>query len=233
VTASETSESPPKNPPANRDWIAYVLPMALFMIITALVEPYAVKQFVPIYCAKVVLVTAALFATYRVWKGDVQISLRGVIPGIIIGLLIIWLWIVLDPYTPQLKLLGSRTEYNPYKEIASPIVRNVFLGFRFFGLVIMVPIMEEIFWRSFLIRYITNENFRQVPMGTFSAGAFAAVAIAFALAHPEWLAALICAILLGVLLKYTRSLWACIVAHAVANLVLGIYVVQTQQWKFW
>lgn len=228
-----SSETPPETPAAKRDWIAYVLPMALFMIVTTLVEPYATKQFVPVYCAKIVLVTASLFATYRIWKDDVKITGGAIVPGVVIGLLIIFLWFFLDPYTPPLKFLGTRTELNPFTEIGSPFVRNVFLAFRFFGLVITVPIMEEIFWRSFLIRYITKENFRQVPMGTFSAGAFAFVAIGFALAHPEWLAALVCAILLGGLLKYTRSLWACIVAHAVANLVLAIYVLQTGQWKFW
>jgi len=223
----------PTTQPKNRDWLAYCLSMILFMLITALVEPYFVSQFVAVYCAKVILVTASLFATYRIWKPDVKLEGKWILPGAIVGLVIIVLWFALDPYTPQLSILGKRTEYNPYEKIDSAAVRNVFLAFRFFGLVVMVPIMEEIFWRSFLIRYITNENFRSVPMGTFSVGAFAFVAIGFALAHPEWLAALMCAALLAGLLRWSKSLWACIVAHAVANLALGIYVLQTGQWKFW
>ncbi len=228
-------ETTPETKPIqkNRDWLAYVLPMAIFMVITALVEPYFLKQFVAIYCAKVILVTASLLATSRVWKPDIKIEGKWIVPGAVVGLVIIWLWFALDPYTPHLAILGKRTEYNPFQEIGSPAVRTVFLAFRFFGLVVTVPFMEEIFWRSFLIRYITKENFQQVPMGTFSVGAFAFVGIGFALAHPEWLAALICAALLAGLLQWSKSLWACIVAHAVANLALAIFVLHTGQWKFW
>ena len=35
------------------------------------------------------------------------------------------------------------------------------------------------------------------------------------------------------LLARTKSLWACIVAHAVTNLLLGLYVIHFHQWQYW
>jgi membrane protease YdiL (CAAX protease family) len=59
------------------------------------------------------------------------------------------------------------------------------------------------------------------------------VTILFALAHPEWVAALAYCALLNGLLYWRRNLWDCIVAHAVSNLVLGIYVLATGNWMLW
>ena len=97
----------------------------------------------------------------------------------------------------------------------------------------MVPVMEEIFWRSFLLRWITDPDFTKLKVGEFSWSAFAVVAGIFAISHPEWLAAAIFAAMMALLLKRTGSLFACIVAHGFTNLLLGIYVMQTHSWMLW
>ena len=101
------------------------------------------------------------------------------------------------------------------------------------GLTLMVPLMEELFWRSFLIRIITKPEWQEMNPWDFSWMAFGAVAGLFALAHPEWLAAVICAVLYGLLLRQTKSLFACFVAHAVTNGLLGIYVLSGGHWALW
>ena len=57
--------------------------------------------------------------------------------------------------------------------------------------------------------------------------------VLFAASHPEWLAAAIFALALGLLLRATRNLFACVLAHGVTNLLLGIYVLHTGQWQYW
>ncbi len=57
--------------------------------------------------------------------------------------------------------------------------------------------------------------------------------VLFALAHPEWLPALLTGLLWAWLLWQTRSLSTCLISHAVANLALGIYVITTGDWKYW
>lgn len=226
-----TRQSPPRRelPP----WAGYVLPMALFLCITALVEPNLPAYYVPVYTGKVLLVTAVLLFFYPVWQQDIRVDFRMLPVATVVGLLVFATWIGVDRFTPPLPLLGTRIGYDPFTAIAEPVQRGLFLTFRFFGLVIMVPVMEELFWRSFLLRYITAEDFRRVPMGQFSAIAFGVVTVAFGLAHPEWLAALFCGAAYAGLLRATRSLFACIAAHSVTNLALGIYVITTGQWKFW
>jgi CAAX prenyl protease-like protein len=106
---------------------------------------------------------------------------------------------------------------------------------RFLRLVIVVPLVEEIFWRGFLQRYLIDERFQTVPFGKYTHLSFFGVAIAFTLIHsmPDWPAAFITGILYGWLAVRTKSLLAPVVAHAVTNLALGCYIMTTKQWGFW
>ena len=212
-------------------WMAYVVPMALFMVLTVL-EGYLPKALYPwVYIGKVGIVTASLVVFRSVWK-EIRVEGRVLVPAFLVGLAVFveWVWLEKWIHYPH---LGTRSAFNPFVAIPVPTTRMLFLAFRFFGLAVMVPIMEEIFWRSFLLRFITTEKFTSLPVGTFSWAAFAAVAGGFGLAHPEWLVAVLCAVAYGLLLKQTKSLFACIVAHAVTNLTLGIYVLTAHDWKFW
>ena len=98
---------------------------------------------------------------------------------------------------------------------------------RMLGLVVLVPLIEELFWRSFLIRWLIDPDFQKVPIGRVTPMAAAVTSVAFALVHPEWLPALLTGALWAWLLWQTRSLTACVVSHATANLALGIYVIAT------
>jgi uncharacterized protein len=223
--------------PSQRAWIdtmvPYIVPTALFMLMTAL-EGYRPAQYVWIYIAKVFVVSASLVVYRQTWK-DYKFDWRVVLPAIVVGLIVFAEWIPIDKVTPFHLSAGKRTALNPFASITDPSVRALFLAFRFFGLALMVPFMEELFWRSFLLRLFSEPDgdFRTLPQGKFTWAAFGIVVAAFALAHPEWLSAVICAVLYGLLLWKTRNLFACFLAHAVTNLVLGIYIIQTHNWIYW
>ena len=106
---------------------------------------------------------------------------------------------------------------------------------RFVRLVIVVPLLEEIFWRGFLLRYLVNQDFTRVPFGTFSWKSFAIVTAGFCLEHSyeDYAGAILAGALYNLVAYQTRSLSACVVAHAVTNLWLGIYIMRTGQWGFW
>jgi CAAX prenyl protease-like protein len=106
---------------------------------------------------------------------------------------------------------------------------------RFLRLVVVVPLVEEIFWRGFLLRYLINERFTTVPVGAFSWLSFLAVTLAFGFTHsrPDWIAAFICGALYNIVAYRTGSLVSCIIAHALTNLLLGVWIMQTRQWGFW
>ena len=102
-------------------------------------------------------------------------------------------------------------------------------------MIIVVPLVEEIFWRGFLLRYFVREDFHNVPMGTFTWKSFSIVSVAFCFEHtmPDWPAALVTSVLYNWVAIRTRSLLACVVTHAVTNAGLACYILATKQWGFW
>jgi hypothetical protein len=101
--------------------------------------------------------------------------------------------------------------------------------------VVVAPLVEEIFWRGFLLRYLNNEKFTSIAVGTFSWSSFLVVTVAFGFSHPraDWMPALICGALYNLVACRTHSLASCVVAHAITNLLLGLWIMQTRQWGFW
>lgn len=150
----------------------------------------------------------------------------------VVGVVVFAVWIA-----PQIVLhFPARTiGFDPTVFASQPALYYLTLGFRFARLVIVVPLMEEIFWRGFLLRYFIDERFDRVPIGTFSALSFAAVTVGFMLVHnvADWPAALICGALYNGVAYWTRSLASCVVAHALTNLLLGLWIMQSRQWGLW
>lgn len=209
----------------------YCLPIVVFGLLTAL-ESYLPAGLYPYaYIVKIGLVSASL-----VWLrgplADIVPSSRVVLPAVLVGLAVTLQWVLVDAAVPY-PHLGTRSAFDPFTAIEGTPLRWAFLGVRLFGLVLVVPVMEELFWRSFLLRYLTRPEFRTLLPGEFSWTAFWLVAALFALSHPEWLVALVTAAAFALLLRWTRSLFAVVVAHAVANAALGAYVLATGAWQFW
>jgi len=150
-------------------------------------------------------------------------ALRVWLLAVVVGLVAIAIWIGIDPFYPKL------TKASPF----DPSGQWVFIAFRVAGAVIVVPLMEELFWRAFLIRWIDNPDFKRVPVGTFSWKSFALTVVLFGAEHNEWLAGMICGALYNWLLYRTRSVFACVVAHATSNAALAAWVLARGDWKFW
>jgi CAAX prenyl protease-like protein len=214
-------------------WVPYAAPFALFLLLTTLESQLPLKFFPIAYALKIALVGGLLIA----WRGEFPEARPGgsgwaIATALGIVLCLIWVWI--DPHTPHAKFLGARIGYNPSREISTITGVWFFLAVRFLGLVVVVPFMEELFYRGFLLRFVTDtDNFQRISTGTFSAVALLMNVGLFALSHPEWLAAAIFALAMCLLLKFTKNLFACVLAHGVTNLLLGVYILHTAQWQYW
>ncbi len=112
-------------------------------------------------------------------------------------------------------------------------VKTLVVGSAIIGTSVVVPVVEEFFWRGFLLRWIINADFRKVAIGTFSWPSFLLTTVLFASEHNRWLVGLVAGVAYNLLLYRTKSLYACIVAHGVTNLALAIYVLTTGEWSFW
>jgi hypothetical protein len=230
--------SPRTRAPA-REWHFYVGPMALFLVLTTLEgalprrAPTSFSHWYPAaYAAKIVVVAVSAWFCRPAWR-DLRPRLRfpQIALAAILGLAVAAVWIGLDGHYPALPLAGKRSAFDP-RTLAQP-ARALFLTVRLFGLVILVPLIEELFWRSFLIRWIQQPDFRRVPIGQVTWLAALVTSVLFALAHPEWLPALLTGLAWAWLLRATRSVTACAISHAVANLALGLYVLISGAWRFW
>ncbi len=148
------------------------------------------------------------------------------------GVLVLALWVA-----PQVWLgFPARTEgFDPTSFGQTGWAFGLTVVLRFVRLVIVVPLVEEIFWRGYLLRTLIAEPFTRVPFGTFSWLSFGVVTAGFCLEHQpaDYPAALVTGVLYNLVAYRTRSLSACVLAHAVTNLLLGIFVMRTGQWGFW
>jgi uncharacterized protein len=108
------------------------------------------------------------------------------------------------------------------------------LWLRAFRAVTIVPIVEELFWRGWLMRWLISADFESVPLGTWSAPAFWIVAVLFASEHgPYWDVGLAAGAIYNWWMLRTGKLGDLILAHAVTNACLGAYVVWSGRWEYW
>ena len=96
-----------------------------------------------------------------------------------------------------------------------------FLVLRCLSSFVLVPILEELFWRGWMMRWLIDTNFLKVPLGKYVPSAFWIVAVLFASEHgPYWEVGLAAGIVYNWWIVRTRNLADCILAHAVTNAVL-------------
>ena len=212
-----------------KPWLPYVAPFGLYLLFLQLQGSFP-QALVWLYPAKTIAVAGTLLYFRKSYE-----ELR---PGfswlaIAVGLVAIIIWVAIDPFYPHLgELMRMKSKvFDPTTLV--PVARWAFIGFRVAGAVLVVPLMEELFWRACALRWIDNEDFKSVPVGVFSWKAFAVTVLLFGAEHNEWLAGLICGALYNWLLARTRSIWACVVAHAVSNAGLAAWVLARGDWKLW
>ena len=166
------------------------------------------------------------------WREYEFHPLRRPVFAISIALLVFVLWIAPQQF---FHFPARSVGFNPDTLAANPAAYWTTLILRFLRLVVVVPLVEEIFWRGFLLRYLISERFDEVPFGSFSWLSFSVVTLAFGFSHStaDWPAALLTGALYNFVAYRTKSLSACVLAHALTNLALGLWIVATRQWGFW
>jgi len=198
--------------------------MVAYMVIT-LVQFIMVAQskdnVLFVYPLKTLIVAGVLWVFHNRYE---ELKPSFSLLDVAVGLVAIAIWILLDPHYPK---MGAKSD------IFNPTGHMVFIFFRVTGAVLVVPLMEELFWRGFLIRWLVNEDFKKVAVGVFSKSSFVITVALFGIEHREWLAGLVCGVLYNWLYYRRKSVFACVVAHATSNAVLAAWVLARGDWKFW
>jgi len=150
--------------------------------------------------------------------------------SIAVGVAVFVAWIHLDRPWMTFGSFGA-AGFNPLAADGSldlPVV-----ALRFAILVAIVPVMEELFWRSFLLRWIDKRDFLAADPRRASVLAIAATSLLFAAEHSLWLAGLVAGAAYTSLYVGIGNLRSCVVSHAVTNGLLGAWIVATRDWRFW
>jgi CAAX prenyl protease-like protein len=144
------------------------------------------------------------------------------------GVAVFGLWIVFDDGWAAFE---SGPGFSPLRPDGSIDPMLAFL--RLAGLALVVPVMEELFWRSFLLRWIDKREFLAFDPRSASWMAFAISSALFASEHSQWFAGLLAGMTYGWIYMRTGNLWVPIVSHATTNGLLGIWILATGNWQFW
>ena len=189
-----------------------------------------------LYPARVI----AVFATILLCSRSVlDFRLKNALGSILLGVAVFAIWIGPDVLWPHYRAFWLFTN-SITGQVASSVPpavqsRMSFILFRSIGCVLLVPVLEELFWRGWLSRWlIDGEDFRSVPLGAYTAASFWIGSAMFASEHgPFWDVGLIAGIAYNWWMCRTKSLADCMLTHAVTNGCLSIYVLAAGQWQYW
>jgi CAAX prenyl protease-like protein len=104
---------------------------------------------------------------------------------------------------------------------------------RFAGSAFVIAVIEEYFWRGFVMRWLVKSDFVAVEPAKVGMWVFWITAVAFGFEHNRWLVGILAGLAYGQFYRWTGNLLAVAVAHVVTNLLLGIYVLATGAYYFW
>lgn len=183
-----------------------------------------------LYAAQVAVVAALLawfWPAYDELRRPSRTGAAGWIAGVAVGAVTFVLWINLDfPWAQIGTGRGIASELvNGDREAAGLLLRLL-------GAVLVVPVMEELFWRSFLARWLDNADFRAVDPRSISWRSILVTSAVFGAEHHLWLAGIVAGVAYGWLYRRTGNLWTVILAHALTNALLEGWVHRTGNWHF-
>lgn len=215
--------------------IVRAVPFAAYMVVLALSpllggggEGPPPLWLYPAQVGLVGLLLLAFWSRYDELTGSWRNALRGSLWVLPVGSAVFVAWIFLD--VPVLSL--GLSPFQPPRDAAGELVLW-WLLVRLAGAAIVVPLMEELFWRSFLMRWIVQADFRAVIPAAVGLRAMLLSSLVFGVEHQLWFAGFVAGLAYAWLYMRSGNLWHAVIAHGVTNLLLGLWVIATGNWQFW
>jgi len=212
----------------------YVAPFATFLLLLAIggKVPLDNAWGSPIRVMVLAIVCIAC------WPRHLTLRPAQPLASIVIGALVFLLWIAPDRLFPGYRdspLFSNSIVGHLHSSLSPDVLHDSWtLGWRCIRAIIIVPIVEELFWRAWLMRWLINTSFSRVRLGTYTAFSFWLTALLFASEHgPYWDVGLLTGVVYNLWMIRTKSVANCIVMHAVTNALLSGYVLKSGQWQYW
>lgn len=182
-----------------------------------------------LYPIKIAAVLAVLLACRRRYTelSGFGLGAPGALLAALVGVVVLVLWVNLDA---AWMVVGSSAGFDPRSDGA---IDWLMAAVRIAGAALVVPVMEELFWRSFLMRWIDAPDFLAQSPARVKARGFVVAVILFGFEHNLWLAGIVAGAAYSVLYVRSQSLWSPILAHGVTNGLLGVWIISTGHWTYW
>ena len=209
--------------------VGRVAPFVVFLALTFCQGKFGAASAYWFYFAKT-LVGAWLLWEMRPFVSEMRWAFSW--EAVVVGVGIFAVWVGLDPFYPHLMKGGSTG--NPGEQFGEgSALAWFFIAVHILGMTFIVPPLEEVFYRSFVYRYLANQNFLSVPLNKFLPWPFLATAAVFGISHNEWLAGILCGAAFQWLVLRKNRLGDAMTAHAITNFLLGVWIVWRGAWNFW
>jgi len=222
-----------------------VVPFVFFLVLTGLQDKFGDAGRYWVYLAKT-LAGAGMVWAIRPFIAEMRWKLSW--EAVAVGVGVTVMWVGLDSLYPKLDVLmmkvglsKAKTAAEQAAEIWNPHAQFgqgatlawFFIVVRTVGSSLVVPPLEEVFFRSFLYRYIAKPEFMSVRVGAFAWTPFLLTSVLFGFEHREWLAGILCGFAYQGLVCWKGRLGDAIAAHAITNFLLSVWVVWRGAWGFW
>jgi len=216
--------------------LARAMPFVLFLALTSFQGGFGIESHYWIYLIKCVIGVWMLWGT---WSLVSEMRWHCSLDAVIAGVVVFALWIVLDIPYPKLTEPDNSWDLPEHFDESFAMVW-FFVSVRLVGSTLLVPMLEEVFYRSFLYRYIMTPKWLFAAHNQFDAKSFLLTSIIFGLTHSHWIAGILCGMIYQLLVIRTNRLGDAIAAHAITNLLLGLWIVtkgfgyaEFPQWHLW
>jgi CAAX prenyl protease-like protein len=222
--------------------VARVAPFVVFLALTSCQGRFGAASAYWFYLAK------TLVAVWLIWEMRPLVSeMRWAISweAVVVGVGVFVMWVGLDPFYPKLteiitklglsKFFGTHQAiWNPHEQFGqTSALAWLMIVTRILGSTLVVPPLEEVFYRSFLYRYVAKPDFLSVPLNRFLPLPFLVTAAVFGISHSQWLAGILCGMAYQWLVLRKNRLGDAMTAHAITNFLLGVWVAWQGAWQFW
>ncbi len=228
-----------------------VLPFAIFVGFTSLQGRLGENSQYWIYFIKTIVGAGLLFL---IWRHVAELEWRFSWEAVAVGLGVFVMWVGLDSWYPVMDVLYPKhicplfhkiglakscvaTPHPPWDPVQtfgnSSTMSWFFIAARIAGSTLVVPPMEELFYRSFVYRFLASKDLLSTPLGRFLPMPFFVTSVLFGFAHNEWLAGILCGFAYQGLVIWKNRLGDAVTAHAITNFLLGLWIVWRGAWHFW
>ncbi len=211
---------------------ARVAPYVLIVLLTVVQDYFEGPARYWLYLAKL------LVGAWCIWEmRELVPEMRWAISieAVLVGVLVFAMWVGLDPFYPKFSFLFSvGNPWNPVKQYEGATAWGwFFVAVRTVGSALVVPPIEETFYRSFLYRYFVRLDFTNMPLKQVHWLSLLVTSLLFGVAHYQWLAGFLCGLAFQWLVWRKNRLGDAMTAHAIANFLLGLWIPWQGAWHFW